>query len=94
MARRSPWINPKAQLLVRLLAERYGLTLTEDAARETISDQVDHVAAMMRIGRQAAKRYVTDDAITRMADRIAAAVHEAETTPEPSQPRPQLRIVK
>jgi hypothetical protein len=61
MARRSPWTNEKAELLVRLLDERYGLTITEDVAREDISDQVHRVATMMRVGRQAAKFYVTDE---------------------------------
>jgi hypothetical protein len=30
-------MNEKAELLVRLLDERYGLTITEDVAREDIS---------------------------------------------------------
>lgn len=67
-------MNGKAQLLVSLLDSRYGLAITEDTAREDISNHVDHVAAMMRIGRQAAKVYVTDDVIGDMADRIGAAV--------------------
>lgn len=72
--RRSPWLNDRAALLVRLLHERHGLTVTKDAARQDISDHLDHVAEMMRISRQAAKMYVTDDVISDMADRIAAAV--------------------
>jgi len=56
-------MNEKAQLLVRLLDKRYGLTITEDVAREDISDHVDRVATMMRVGQQAAKFYVTDEVI-------------------------------
>ena len=41
----------------------YGLTITEDVAREDISDHVDRVATMMRVGQQAAKFYVTDEVI-------------------------------
>ena len=74
MARRSPWINEKAALLVRLLQDRYDLTITEDVAREDISDHVDLVATMMRVGRQAAKPYVTDETISAMADRIGKEV--------------------
>jgi hypothetical protein len=74
-ARRSPWLNDRATLLVALLAGR-GLGVSEDAARQDISDHLDHVAAMMRIGRHAAQMYVTDDVISGMADRIAAAIDE------------------
>jgi Zn-dependent protease with chaperone function len=73
-ARRSPWLDDRTTLLVTLLAQRHNLTVTEDVARQDISDHLDHVAAMMRIGPQAAKMYVTDQVITDMADRIAAAV--------------------
>jgi hypothetical protein len=39
----SPWINEKTELLVRLLEERYGLAITEDVARQDISNHVDQV---------------------------------------------------
>lgn len=80
-ARRSPWLDDRAALLVSLLADRHGLTVSEDTARQDISDDLDHVARLMRIGRQAAKVYITDDAITKMADRIAAAVAELQGAP-------------
>lgn len=81
-ARRSPWLDDRAALLVKLLADRHGLTLSEDVARQDISDDVDHVARLMRIGRQAAKVYLTDETISSKADRIAAAVaeHQGVTT--------------
>jgi hypothetical protein len=50
-------------LLVRLLDERYGLAITEDVAREDSSNHVDQVASMMRVGRQAAKYFVTDGVV-------------------------------
>ena len=78
--RRSPWLDDRAALLVTLLADRHGLTLSHDVASQDISDDLDHVARLMRIGRQAAKVYVTDDAISTMADRIATAVAEHQTT--------------
>ena len=77
--RRSPWLDDRAALLVPLLADRHGLTVSHDVARQDISDDLDHVARLMRIGRQAAKVYVTDDAISTMADRIAAAVADHQT---------------
>lgn len=77
-------------MLIRLLQERHGLQLTESAARDTISDHVDQVAEVMRIGRQSAKPYVTDEVIGNMADRIAAAVREHVA----ASGRPNLRIVE
>ncbi|MCV7023621.1 hypothetical protein H7I77_09705 [Mycolicibacterium novocastrense] len=78
-ARRSPWMNDRAELLVRLLQQRYGLVVDEGTARQDISDHVDHVATVMRVGRQAAKFYVTDEVIEAMAQRIAEEVarHQA-----------------
>lgn len=83
-------MNERAELLVQLLQDRYGLQITEAIARETISDQVDLVADLMRIGRQAAKMYVTDDKISEIADRIGTAVleHQAQGG------RPNLRVVE
>lgn len=83
-------MNDRAGLLVRLLEERYGLQLTEDTARDTVSDHVDLVAELMRVGRQAAKVYVTDDTISDMADRIAAAVQAHRDRGG----RPHLRVVE
>ncbi|OFJ51419.1 hypothetical protein BEL07_22900 [Mycolicibacterium grossiae] len=81
-SRRSPWLDDRAAQLVKLLADRHGLTLSEDVARQDICDDVDHVARLMRIGRQAAKVYLTDETISSKADRIAAAVaeHQGATT--------------
>ncbi|MEX3645308.1 hypothetical protein [Mycolicibacterium porcinum] len=78
--RRSPWLNGRAQLLVTLLRDRHGLELTEDTARQDISERLDHVATLMRIGRQAARRYVTDEVIADHADRIAQAVRDHHPT--------------
>jgi hypothetical protein len=67
-------MNERAGLLVRLLEERFDLQLGEQAARDTISDHVDRVAEAMRIGRQAAKVYVTEDAVSKIADQIGHEV--------------------
>jgi hypothetical protein len=78
-ARRSPWLDDRAALLVALLADRHGLTISEDTARQDISDHLDHVARLVRIGRQAAKVYIPDDTIGKMADRIAPVVAERQS---------------
>ncbi|MGO8966671.1 MAG: hypothetical protein ACLQGN_24405 [Mycobacterium sp.] len=57
-----------------MLDEHHGHTITEDTAREDISNQVDLFAERMRIGRQAAKYYVTEDYITGFADHIASVI--------------------
>jgi hypothetical protein len=59
-ARRSPWLNGRTALLLARLGE-YELTLPEDLARQFISDHLDSVAEPMRIGRQAARYYVTEE---------------------------------
>lgn len=71
-ARRSPWIDGRTALLLTYLAE-YELTLPEDVARQVISDHLDGVAESMRVGRQAARYYVTDEVIQKIADAIVGA---------------------
>jgi hypothetical protein len=87
-------MNDRAGLLVQLLDELHGLSVSEDTAREDVSNHVDYVAKMMRIGRQAAKFYVTDDVIRKMADRIAREVsrRQAKQVLSPRAGR-HLRIV-
>lgn len=96
MARQSPWINERAQLLVRLLDEQYDMQIDEATARDDISDHVDHVAKAMRIGRQAAKYYVTEDIIEAMAERIARAVnkHRVKSAVEGPPKSTHLRVVR
>ena len=64
--------------------------MSEAAARDDVSNHVDYVARMMRIGRQAAKRYVTDDVIRKMADRTAQELRRQQVL-KPR--RNHLRIV-
>jgi hypothetical protein len=90
MARRSPWMNERAEFLVKYMAEHHSLKITEDVAREDISTQVDFTAERMRIGRQAAKHYVTEDLVRRLGDRIAEEVRQAQA----NDPRRGLRVVR
>lgn len=83
-------MNERAQFLVRYLADQHGIRITEDVAREDISTQVDRVAERMRIGRQAAKYYVTEDYLRKFGDHIAKAIREAQA----ADPRRGLRAVR
>lgn len=71
-ARRSPWINNRTKLLLSCLDD-LEFTLPEDAARQLISDHLDGVAARLRVGRQAARFYVTDAVIQKIADKLVGA---------------------
>jgi hypothetical protein len=71
-ARSSPWINGRTKLLLSYLDD-FEFTLPEDTARQLISDHLDGVAARMRIGRQAARLYVTDEVIRKIADKLVGA---------------------
>lgn len=82
-------MNERAEFLVRYLTEQHGICITEDIAREDISTQVDRVAERMRIGRQAAKYYVTEDYLRKFGDHIAYAIREAQA----ADPRRGLRVV-
>ncbi|SHQ38646.1 Uncharacterised protein [Mycobacteroides abscessus subsp. abscessus] len=83
-----------AQFMARLAAR--GLEIPEDRARERISNQVDFTAERMRIGRQAAKRYVTQDLVEKMADKTAESFRKAQTrnglhaVPDPDRCLPKL----
>lgn len=46
------------------------MELPERAAQQVISDHLDITARLMRIGRQAAKSYVTDEVIAKLVDRL------------------------
>lgn len=88
-------MNERAQLLVRLLDEQHGMQISEDTAREDISSHVDLIAERMRIGRQAAKYYVTEDFVAGLAEHIARAVNQHRTRETLSPDRPaHLRVVR
>lgn len=93
-ARKSPWLNARANLLIQTLAEQYGLSISEGTAREDVSAHVDFVAERMRIQRRAAKAYVTEDVIHGLAEHIAKCVREAlDAAPEGAAEPPRLRVV-
>ena len=61
-----------------MLAER-GHEVSEDTAREDISTQLGLMADRMRVGRQAARAYITDDYVEKLADHIARIVDQHHT---------------
>nr|WP_078345143.1 hypothetical protein [Mycobacteroides chelonae] len=87
-----------AQFMARLAI--HGLETPENRARERISNQVDFTAERMRIGRQAAKYYVTQDLVEKMADTTARAFRKAQArgglhaVPDPDRCFPKLPKLK
>lgn len=73
-ARRSPWLNERTALLLQYLRELHQLDVPEDVARQDISNHLDFVAGRMRIGRQAAKIYITDEVLLEMSHKVARAM--------------------
>lgn len=86
-------MNGRAELLVRLLDERYGLELCESVAREDISNRIDRVAELMGVSRRAAKFHLTDDVICEMADQIGREVGRRQAKPA-RRPRRHLGVVE
>jgi hypothetical protein len=68
-ARSSPWLDERTLLLQQRLAE-HDITAPNGVLRQLLSDHLDTTARLMRIGRQAAKVYVTDDVISKIADQL------------------------
>lgn len=79
-------------MLVDLLSRRYGITISVDTARQDISNHLGDLAEAMGISRQAARTYVTEEAIDRMAEFIGREVARANV-PRARRPR-HLRVVE
>lgn len=77
-ARRSPWLNERTALLLRYLGELHQLEVSEELARQDISKHLDFVAERMRVSRQSAKMYITDEVILEMSNRVARAAAAAK----------------
>jgi hypothetical protein len=90
MPRRSPWLDDRAALLVKLLAD-HGLSITEEVARADISEQLDRIAERLRIERQSAKPHMSDEWVQKFADHIA---HEVFHQANPDGAVPSLRVVE
>ncbi|MGV0815214.1 hypothetical protein ABQF34_24925 [Mycolicibacterium boenickei] len=71
---RSPWMNDRVTVLRRFLADVHGLHLPPDLARVQVAGHVELLVSVLRLDRQAARQFVTDDVLREMAIDIATAV--------------------
>jgi hypothetical protein len=69
------WVDEHVQVLVDLLGER-GLTMSPQASRVLIVDQVERVCQQTGVSERTARAYVTDDALAAMADSAAFSLVE------------------
>ena len=69
------WVDERAQFLIDLLGER-GLTISLQASRVLVVDQVEQVRQQTGVSERTARAYVTDAALAAMADSIAFSLVE------------------
>jgi hypothetical protein len=74
MAGRSPWMNDRVTVLRRFLAELHGLHLPPELARVQVAGHIELLVSVLRLNRQSARQFVTDDVLREMAVDIATAV--------------------
>src|ERR1700736_2878932 len=67
------WVDERAQVLVGLLGER-GLTMSLEASRVLVANQIEHLRQQVGLGERAARAYVTDDALAGLADSVACSL--------------------
>ncbi|WKG03235.1 hypothetical protein [Mycolicibacterium sp. HK-90] len=71
---RSPWMNDRVTVLRRFLADVHGLHLPPELARVQVAGHVELLVSVLRLDRQAARQFVTDDVLREIAIDIATAV--------------------
>lgn len=71
---RSPWMNERVTVLRRFLADMHGLHLPPELARVQVAGHIELLVSVLRLNRQAARQFVTDDVLREMAIDIATAV--------------------
>ncbi|WP_243858255.1 hypothetical protein [Mycobacterium sp. DL440] len=74
VAGRSPWMNDRVTVLRGFLADLHGLHLPPELARVQVAGHIDLLVSVLRLDRQAARQFVTDDVLREMAVDIATAV--------------------
>ncbi len=74
VAGRSPWMNDRVTVLRAFLAEQHGLHLPPELARVQVAGHVELLVSVLRLDRQTARQFVTDDVLREMAIDIATAV--------------------
>lgn len=73
--RTSDWLDQRVELLLAELSQ-LGMTMTPSADGDLIRERVDWVATNMRIGKAAARPYLTDETVKRLAETIAFSMTE------------------
>ncbi|MCG7608576.1 MULTISPECIES: hypothetical protein [Mycobacterium] len=71
---RSPWMNDRVTVLRGFLAELHGLHLPPELARVQVAGHIELLVSVLRLNRQTARQFVTDDVLREMALDIATAV--------------------
>ncbi|CDO29110.1 hypothetical protein A5722_14075 [Mycobacterium vulneris] len=74
VAGRSPWMNDRVTVLRRYLADLHGLHLPPELARVQVAGHIELLVSVLRLNRQTARQFVTDDVLREMAVDIATAV--------------------
>ncbi|OBJ97593.1 hypothetical protein A5746_01725 [Mycolicibacterium conceptionense] len=74
VAGRSPWMNDRVTVLRGFLADLHGLHLPPELARVQVAGHIELLVSVLRLDRQAARQFVTDDVLREMALDIATAV--------------------
>jgi hypothetical protein len=69
------WVEERAQFLVGLLGVR-GLTMSLEASRVLVANQVEHVCQQVGLTERAARAYMTDEALRELADSVAFSLVE------------------
>jgi len=75
MSPQSKWIDIRVDVLLTELSD-LGMSMSRVAAAELIRERVEWVATQMRIGKAAARPYLTDDAVKGLAESIAFSMAE------------------
>lgn len=71
---RSPWMNDRVTALRGFLADLHGLQLPPELARVQVAGHIELLVCVLRLDRQTARQFVTDDVLREMAVDIATAV--------------------
>lgn len=63
------WLEERAERLIEMVNDR-GLTMTDQAAQQLLTERVQVVAERMRVGVRQAQTYLTDEALAGVVDRM------------------------
>ncbi|WP_168701050.1 hypothetical protein [Gordonia paraffinivorans] len=80
------WLEERAERLIEMVNDR-GMTMTDQAAHQLLTERVQAVAERMRVGVRQAQTYLTDEALAgvvdSMIDTLADEAPGAELATEP-----------